>query len=178
MPPLAGRRTPSLQWASPEGTFTWGEILQGAMALTYLWLREMEAPTQAPGAHLLLTLEREAAIKKVHTAAGEDYVRANADTAVWLHAHEHTTFPTMVPGFHPCHVIIVHLPTGTDTGDAQQGWADRRAQVCASLHHGLHRPSLTSHTLEPAPTTAESHTGAPPPHQDLGLHAHPPPRSS
>ena len=30
----------------------------------------------------------------------------------------------------------------------------------ASLHDGLHRPSLTSHTLEPAPTTAECHTGA------------------
>ena len=30
----------------------------------------------------------------------------------------------------------------------------------ASLHEGLHRPSLSSHTLESAPTTAESHTGA------------------
>ena len=35
--------------------------------------------------------------------------------------------------------------------------------MCASLHDGLHRPSLTSHTLEPAPTTAESHTGEAPP---------------
>ena len=115
------------------------------------------------GTHLLLTLEREAAIEGVHTAEGDDYVRANADTAVWLHAQEHTIAPTMVPGSHPWHVIIVQLPTGTDTGDAQQGWADRCAHVCASLHDGLHRPSLTSHTLEPAPTTAESHTGAAPP---------------
>ena len=35
--------------------------------------------------------------------------------------------------------------------------------MCASLHDGLHRPSLTSHTLEPTPTTAESQTGAAPP---------------
>ena len=32
--------------------------------------------------------------------------------------------------------------------------------MCASLRDGLHRPSLTSHDLEPAPTTAECHTGA------------------
>ena len=158
-----GHRTLPLQWASSEGTFTWGEILLGAVALTYLWLRDAEAHTQAPGTHLLLTLEGEAAIENVHTAEGEDYVRANADTAVWLHAHEHTTPPTMVPGSHPGQVTIVHLRTGTDTGDAQQGWADRWAHVCVSLHDGLHRPSLTSHTLEPAPTMAESHTGAPPP---------------
>ena len=88
---------------------------------------------------------------------------ANADTAVWLHAHEHTTPPTVVPGSHPWHVVIVRLPTGADTGSAQQGWADRWAHVCTTLHEGLHRPSLTSHTLEPAPTTAESHTGAAPP---------------
>ena len=87
-------------------------------------------------------------------------MRVSADTAVWLHAHEHTTPPTMVPGSHPWHVIIVQLPTGTDRGDAQQGWTDGWAHVCASLHDGLHRPSLTSQTLEPAPTTAESHTGA------------------
>ena len=68
----------------------------------------------------------------------------------------------MVPGSQPWHVIIVQLPTGTDTGDARQGWADRWAHVCASLHDGLHRPSFTSHSLEPAPTTAESHTGASP----------------
>ena len=88
---------------------------------------------------------------------------ANADTAVWLYAHEHTTTPTVVPGPHPWHVVIVRLPTGADTGSAQQGWADRWAHVSASLHDGLRRPSLTSHTLEPAPTTAESHTGAAPP---------------
>ena len=84
---------------------------------------------------------------------------ANADTAVWLHTSEHTTSPKRGTR----HVIIVQLPTGTGTGDAQQGWADRWAHVCASLHDGLHRPSLTSHTLEPAPTTAESNTGAAPP---------------
>ena len=33
-----GRRTLPLQCASPEGTFTWGEILPGALALTFLWL--------------------------------------------------------------------------------------------------------------------------------------------
>ena len=159
---LRGRRTLPLQSASLGGTFTLGEILPGAVALTYLWLQDTKMHTQAPGAHLLLTLEGEAAIKNVHTAEEEDYVRANADTAVWLHAHEHTTPPTMVPGSHPWHVIIVHLPTGTDTGDARHGWTERWAHVCASLHDGLHRPSLTSHTLEPAPTTAESHTGAAP----------------
>ena len=63
-----GRRTLPLQWASPESTFTWGGILPGAVALTYLWLRDTEAHTQAPGAHLLLTLEGEAAIENVHTA--------------------------------------------------------------------------------------------------------------
>ena len=158
-----GRRRLPLQWASPEGTFTWGKILPGAVALTYLWLRDAEAHTQAPDTHLLLTLEGEAAIENVHTTEGEEYVTANADTAVWLHAHKHTTPPTMVPGSHPWHVIIVQLPTGTGTGDAQQGWADRLAHVCDSLHDGLHRPSFTSHILEPASTTAESHTGAPPP---------------
>ena len=30
-----GRRTLPLQWASPEGTFTWGEILDGAMLVTH-----------------------------------------------------------------------------------------------------------------------------------------------
>ena len=158
-----GRRTLPLQWASPEGTFTWGEILPGTVALTYLWLRDAETHAQPPGTHLLLTLEGEAAVENVHTAEGEDYVTANADTAVWLHAHQHTTPPTVVPGSHPWHVVIVRLPTGADAGSAQQGWADRWAHVCASLHEGLHRPSLTSHTLEPAPTTAESHTGAAPP---------------
>ena len=158
-----GRRTLPLQWASPEGTFTWGEIFPGAVALTYLWLRDAEAQTQAPGAHLLLTLEGGAAVANVHTAQGGDHVRANADTAVWLHANKHTTAPTMVPGSHPWHVNIVHLPTGTDTGDTQRGWADRWAHVCASLHDGLRRPSLTSYTLESAPTTAEFHTRAPPP---------------
>ena len=158
-----GRRTLPLQWASPEGTFTWGEILPGAVALTYLWLRDAETHTQPPGTHLLLTLEGEAAIETVHTAEGEDYVTANADIAVWLHAHEHTTPPTVVPGWNPCHVIIVRLPTGAGTESAQQGWADRWAQVCASLHDGLHRPSLISHTPETAPATAESHTGAAPP---------------
>ena len=93
-----GRRTLPLQWASPEGTFTWGEILAGAVALTYLWLRDAKMHTQPPGTHLLLTLEGEAAVKNVHTAEGEDYVTANADTEVWLHAHEHTTPPTVVPG--------------------------------------------------------------------------------
>ena len=132
------------------------------MALTYLWLRDAETHAQPPGTHLLLTLEGEAAVENVHTAEGEDYVTANADTAVWLHAHEHTTPPTVVPGSHPWHVVIVRLPTGADAGSAQQGWADRWAHVCASLHEGLHRPSLTSHTLEPAPTKAESHTGAAP----------------
>ena len=158
-----GRRTLPLQWASPEGTFTSGEILPGTVALTYLWLRDAETHAQPPGTHLLLILEGEAAVKNVHTAEREDYVTANADTAVWLHSHEHTTPPTVVPGSHPWHVVIVRLPTGADTGSAQQGWADRWAHVCASLHEGLHRPSLTSHTLEPAPTTAESHTGAAPP---------------
>ena len=158
-----GRRTLPLQWASPKGTFALGEILPGATALTYLWLWDAETHTQPPGTHLPLTLEGEAAIEKVHTTEGEDYVTANADTAVWLQANEHTTPPTVVPGSHPWHVIIVQLSTRTDTGDAKQGWADRWSHLCTSLHHGLHRPSLTSHIFEPAPTTAESHTGATPP---------------
>ena len=58
---------------------------------------------------------------------------------------------------------VCRCPSDLDTGSAQQGWTDRWAHVCASLHEGLHRSSLTSHTLEPAPTTAESHTGAAPP---------------
>ena len=158
-----GRRTLLLQWASPEGTFTWGKILPGAAALTYLWLWDAETHAQPPGVHLLLTREEEAAIEKVHTAEGEDYVTANAETAVWLQAQEHTASPTVVPGAHPWHVIIVQLPTGTNTGDAQQGWTDRWAHVSTTLHVGLHKPSLTSHTREPAPTMAESHAGAAPP---------------
>ena len=71
---LRGRRTLPLQWASPEGTFTWGEILPGAVALTYLWLQDAETHTQAPGRHLLLTLEGQAAIESVHTAEGGDYL--------------------------------------------------------------------------------------------------------
>ena len=157
-----GRCTLPLQWASPEGTFTWREILPGAVALTYLWHRDAKTHTQPPGTHLPLTVEGEAAIKDVHTAEGQDYVTANADTAVWLHAHEHTTAPTVVPGSHPWHVVIVRLPTGAGTGSTQQGWADRWAHVCASLHDGLHRPSLISHTLELATTTAESSPGRPP----------------
>ena len=120
-----GRSTLPLQSASPEGTFTWGEILPGAVALTYLWLRDAETHTQAPGTHLLLTLEGEAAIENLHTAEGEDCVTPNADTAIWLHAHEHNMAPTGVPGSHPWHLIIVQLLTGTGTEDAQQGWAAR-----------------------------------------------------
>ena len=46
-----------------------------------------ETHTQPPGTHLLLTLEGEAAVGNVHT--------------VWLHAHGHTTPPTVVPGVTP-----------------------------------------------------------------------------
>ena len=113
-----GRRTLPLQWASTEGTFTCGDILPGTVRLTYLWLLDAETHTRPPGTHLLLTLEGEAAIENVHTADREDYVTTNADTAVWLHAHEHTTPPTVVPGSHPWHVIIVQLPTGASTGEA------------------------------------------------------------
>ena len=45
-----GRRTVPLQWASPEGTFMWGEILLGAVAITYLWLRDRRH-TRSPLAH-------------------------------------------------------------------------------------------------------------------------------
>ena len=98
-----GRWTLPLQWASPEGTFTWGEVLHGTTALTYLWLLDAETPTQPPGTDLLLTQEEEAAIENVHTKESEDYVTANADTAVWLHTHEHTTAPTVVLGSQPWH---------------------------------------------------------------------------
>ena len=103
---------------------------------------------------------------------------ANADTAVWLHTHKHTTAPAVVPESHPCHVVIVQLLTGTNTGYTQQWWADRWADLCTSMHDGLRRPSLTGLTVEGAPNMAESHTGAPPPHQSLGLHAHTPPLGS
>ena len=93
-----GCRTLPMQWASPEGTFAWGQIIPGTVVLTYLWRRDAETHTQPPGTHLLLTLEGEAAIENVHTAEAEDYVMANTDTAVWLHAHEHTTPPTVAPG--------------------------------------------------------------------------------
>ena len=158
-----GRRTLLLQLASPEGTFTWRDILPGTAALTYLWLRDAETHVQPPGAHLLLGLEAEGAIENFHTAEGEDYVTANADTLVWLHAQEHTTHPTMVPGLHPWHVIIVHLPTGTNTEKAQQRWTDRWAHLSTTLQEGLQKPSLSSHTLQPAPTTAESDMGTAPP---------------
>ena len=113
-----GRRTLPSQWASPEGTFTWGEILPGVVALTYFWLQDAETHTQPAGTHLLLNVEGEAAIKTVHTAEAGDYVTANADTVVWLHAHEHTTPRTIVPGSHPWHVVIVRPPTGAGTGSA------------------------------------------------------------
>ena len=58
-----GRRKLPLQWASPKGTFMLGEILPGAVAHTYLWLRDAKAHTQAPGTHLLLTLEGGTATK-------------------------------------------------------------------------------------------------------------------
>ena len=172
------RRTLPLQSASPEGTLMWGKILPGAVALTYLWLRDAEAHTQAPGTYLLLTPEGDTATENVHTAAGEDYMTANADTAVWLHAQEYTTSPTMVPGSHPWHVISVQLPTGTGTGDAQQGRADGWAHVCASLHNGLHRPSPHQSHPRAGPHLGRiPHQGGPP-DRGLGLHAHPPPRSS
>ena len=78
-----GRHTLPLQLASPEGTFTWWEILPGAVTLTYLWLPDPETHTQPAGTHLLLKVEGEAAIENVHTAEGEDYVTANAAIAVW-----------------------------------------------------------------------------------------------
>ena len=91
------RLTLPLQWASLEGTFTWGKILPRAMARMYLWLRDAETHAQPPSAHLLLALEGEAVIENIHTAEGEDYVTANANTAVWLQAQVHATPPTMVP---------------------------------------------------------------------------------
>ena len=103
---------------------------------------------------------------------------ANADTAVWLRAQEPGEPPIVVPGSHPWHVIIVHPPTGTNTEEAPQHWTDRLAYVCAPLHKGLQTPSFTSHTLQLASNTAESHTRTPPPQRSLDLHAHPPTRGS
>ena len=40
-----------LQWSSPEGTFTWEEILPGATALTQLWQRHMRSPRHTPPPH-------------------------------------------------------------------------------------------------------------------------------
>ena len=76
---------------------------------------DMLAHAQPPGTHHLLTLEAEAVIKNVHSAEGEDDVSANTGTAVCLHTQEHTAPPTAVPGSHPWHVVIVHLPTGSLT---------------------------------------------------------------
>ena len=161
---LQGRRTLPLQWASPEGTLTWGDILPGAAALTYLWLRDAETHAQPRSTHLLLTLEGDAAIETVNTTEGADHVTANTDTAVWLHPQEHTTSPTMVPGSHPWHLMIVHLPTWTDTGDAQQGWADWCAHVFTTLDDGLHKLSVTSH-ISPASSHhgRVAHRSSPPP---------------
>ena len=103
---------------------------------------------------------------------------ANADTAVCLHAQKHTTPPTVAPGWHPWHVIMVHLPTGTNTEEAQQVWTDRWSHVCITLHEGLQQPSLTRHTLQPVPTTAEFDTRTAPPTGVWCLHAHPQPRGS
>ena len=64
--------------------------------------------------------------------------------------------PADQPGIGPDHTAVAHAVAAM----AQQVGAQRWARVCASLHDGLHRPSLTSHTRVPAPTTAESHTGA------------------
>ena len=120
-----GRRTLPLQQASPEGTLTWDEILPGTTVLTYLWLRDVETHAQPSGAHLLLTLEGEWVIENIHTTEEEDYVTANADTAVRLHTQEHPTPRTAIPGSHPWDVIIVHLPPGTHTEEARQGWTNR-----------------------------------------------------
>ena len=109
-----------LQWTSPQGTFTWGEIIPGTTALTYLWLPDAKTHAQPPGTHLLLTLEIEAVIQDIHTTEGEDYVTANADTRVALHTKEHTTPRTAIPGSHPWHVTIVHLPAGAHTEEARQ----------------------------------------------------------
>ena len=59
----------------------------------------------------------------------------------------------------PPDVIIVHLPTGTNAEEARQGWRDRWVNACTILHEGLQKPSLTRQTLQPAPTTVESHIG-------------------
>ena len=158
-----GPGTLPLQLASPEGTFMWGEVLPGTTALTYLWLWDAEAHAQPPGAHILLTLEGEAVIESIHNTEEEDYVTENADTAVWLHTQEHTTPPTAVPGSQPWHVIIIHLPTGTNTEEARQGWTNRWAQVCTTQRGGLQNLSLTSDILRRAPTTAECHNGTAPP---------------
>ena len=172
-----GRRTLPLQWASPEGTFTWGEILPGTVALTYLWLRDAETHTQPPGTHLLLTLEREAAVENVHTAEGEDYVTANADTAVWLHAHEHTTPPTEV-GVTP--LARGHRAT-THRGRHRKRPTGMGGQVGTRVHLPARRAAQTlPHQSHPR---AGPHHGriphrAGPPHRSLGLHAHPPPRGS
>ena len=80
----------------------------------------------------------------------------------WFYTHDqaHTTPPTVVPGMQPGHIVIINLPWDTPTEDAQCRWTDRWVHVCTTLHEGLQKPPLTTHVLQPAHTTAESHTAA------------------
>ena len=113
-----------------------------------------------PCTRLLLSLEGEAVIENIYTTERADYVKANADNAVWLHTRDHTTLPTGVAPLARIHHTSACRGTWQE---APQGWTDRVAQMCSLLHEGLRHTSLTSHIPQPARTTAESDNEAAPP---------------
>ena len=88
---------------------------------------------------------------------------ANADTAVWLHAQEHTTSPTLVPGSHSWQVIIVNVYR-----DKHRGSPARVDGQVARMYHPARR---TAKALphQPHPTAGPHHgrsrdlTNRPPP---------------
>ena len=170
-----GRRTLPLQWASPEGTFTLGEILPGTVALTYLWLLDAETHTQPPGTHLLLTLEGEAAVKNVQTAEGEDYVTANRSMGARSRAHHTPHCSTGVTPLARGHRATAHRGRHRKRPKAMGGQVGTRVRLPAR------RAAQTlPHQSQPQAGPQRGrvpHRGGPP-HKSLGLHAHPPPRGS
>ena len=172
------RRTLTLQWASPEGTFTRGEILPGAVVLTYLWLPDRGAHAPAPGTHLLLTLEGEAAIEDVHTAerggllTSERRHRGVVTRPQTQHTPHHGT---RVPCLARDHSAPTHRDRHGRRPTGMGGQVGTRVRLPArwaaqALPHQSHPRTGPHHGRIP-------HRGGPP-HRGLGLHAHPPPRSS
>ena len=167
-----GRRTLPLQWASPEGTFTWGEILTGAVALTYMWLQDAEVHTQAPDAHHLLALEGEAAIKNVHTADGGGLrtgERRHRGVITRPPTHHTPHHGTRVPPRAPDHCAPAHRDRHARRPTGMDGQVGTRVRLSArwaaqALPHQSHPRAGPHHGRIP-------HRGGPP-HRGLDLHAH------